>query len=134
MSGADRPGVSKALVARSLRPQRVEDRHQPGDVGGRAAGHQSVAVLEPPDTAGNPAVDVPDAIFAQHSALTGSSVQRELPPSMTTSPGARRVASSATVDLVGLPAGIINQTARGAVSEATRSGRLSTSRVPGLRV
>src|SRR4051812_3413515 len=60
-----------------------------------------------------------------------SSVNFELPPSTTTSPGLSSSASSLTVARAGSPEGTITQTTRGAASASTRAGRLSTSRLPG---
>ncbi len=62
-----------------------------------------------------------------------SSVQRELPPSTTTSPGDSSSASSSTVAWVAAPAGTMTQTTRGPFSSETSAWRLSTSETSGLR-
>src|SRR3954454_19450260 len=66
------------------------------------------------------------------TSCTWSSVNFELPPSTTTSPGLSRSPSSLTVARVGSPEGTITQTTRGASSASTRAGSESTSRFPGL--
>src|SRR3954453_9682673 len=63
------------------------------------------------------------------SACTLSSVNLELPPSTTTSPGLSSSPSSLTVARVGSPAGTMTQTTRGAVSASTSAGSESTSRL-----
>jgi hypothetical protein len=61
--GADRPGVHETVLA--LRLERVEDRHEAVDVCLVAADHQAVAVLPAPHPAGDPGVDVPDAVLVE---------------------------------------------------------------------
>ena len=56
------------------------------------------------------------------TSCTWSSVNLELPPSTTTSPGLSSSASSLTVACVGSPEGTITQTTRGAVSASTSAG------------
>jgi hypothetical protein len=57
--------VREALLTRTLRTQRVEDRHRPLDVLGRAADHQAVTVVLAPHTTGHPAVEVADLLLRQ---------------------------------------------------------------------
>src|SRR6478672_13754230 len=70
---------------------------------------------------------------ASSLAFSKSSVKRELPPSMTRSPGSSRSASLATVSRVGSPAGTMTHTTRGAARALTRAGRVRTSATSGLR-
>ena len=70
---------------------------------------------------------------ARRSARGPSSVKRELPPSMTTSPAPSSPASSSMVASV-TSAGTITQTARGGGQlAATSSARPATSETSGLR-
>jgi hypothetical protein len=67
------------------------------------------------------------------SAFFWSSVQRELPPSMTMSPSPSRSLSELMVSRVIWPAGTITQTILGEGSFWTMSSRLSASLSSGLR-
>ena len=69
--GADLAGVHEALVARALGAQRVEDRHRLLHVGRGAADHQAVAVVQPPDAAGDAAVEVADALGLEQLLVLG---------------------------------------------------------------
>ena len=59
-------GVHEALLARALRTQRVEDRHDLRDDVRVAADHQPVAVLQAPDAARDAGVEEADAGLGQH--------------------------------------------------------------------
>ena len=63
VAGADLAGVDGAEVALGL--EGVEGRLHLGDVGGVAAVHQRVAVLQAPDAAGDAAVDVADLLLGE---------------------------------------------------------------------
>ena len=60
---ADRAGVHEPVLRRRL--EAVEGRLDLGDVFRGAAGHQRVAVVEPPDATRDTAVDVADAALGQ---------------------------------------------------------------------
>ena len=69
---------------------------------------------------------------ASSSACAKSSVNLELPPSMTRSPFSSSGSSSRMTESVIWPAGTITQTVRGAGSAATRSAMVATSETSGF--
>ena len=71
VAGADRAGVHEALLAGTLRAQRVEDRHGPLDQLVVAADHQAVAVLQAPHATADAAVDVADAVGGEGLGVDG---------------------------------------------------------------
>ena len=53
----NRAGVDESIRHITSRPQRIENGHQPGDVGVATTDHQAVALGETPDATGYTGVD-----------------------------------------------------------------------------
>ncbi len=70
--------------------------------------------------------------FARNSACTASSVNRELPPSMTRSPLDSTPASAWMTSSVIFPDGTITQTTRGSGSASASASRVGTSVTAGF--
>ena len=104
--------VDVAVLGGQRAKRRLDRRHRLAI----AADHQAEAVGEPPDPAGDPGVDVPDAVLAHCAWRRTSSWKLVLPPSTIVSPGSDTPGSSRICSSVASPAGTMIQATRGFAS------------------